>query len=255
MRLVPTALTLVLALSVIGCGSKEPKPEDNGGDVKTGVDSPQPNTTVPDSLKTAGYEYIGLGNSSVMTYDVSFDGRPPGDGTQVTTVEGVEGGVATFRVARTGELGPLGVDKIEARPDGIYMVQSSMGDLAAASLVLPSDVKVGSAWTTRMDMDNLQDSKNVKSQVNNKVTKIEPVTVPAGTFDCIVIETSVDTTMSGSPIADENGDSKTVGKMYYAKGVGIVKFEFTVTKKNRPKQSALIELKSIGEGEETDSSP
>jgi hypothetical protein len=249
----PTILFLLAALAVAwGCGDK-PAVKKPDGDIKTGVEDATASNAVPEGLRTAAYEYLGLGNPAVMTYDVAYAGMEASDGTQVTTLEEVVDGVASFRIARTGALAQLGVDKVELRADGAYTVASSMGEMKSPSLVLPADVAAGSNWTTRMDMDNLQGGQQkVESEVQNRAVGMETVETPAGKYECLVVESVINAKTSGSPDPNLNGDSVTNFKTYYAKGVGIVKLTGTTTvKKTNEKKDVNIVLKAVAETKDT----
>ncbi len=244
MRTARIAFFVLLGLFALGCGDKPTTVSSTGG-VSSGVTAPEPAQVVPDTLKHAAYDYLGLVNADIMTYDVTFGDLPTEDGTQQTTLEKVDGAVATYKVGRTGGLSRLGVDTVELRADGVWTVATSMGLLKAASELLPSDISPGHSWEARMDMDNLQGgSQNVASKIVNVAKQTEKVKVPAGEFDCLAVVSTFDATISGSPDISQNGKTSTRVTTYYSKGVGIVKLSGTTTRQDGTKQNVLIELKA-----------
>ena len=53
---------------------------------------------------------------------------------------------------------------------------------------LPLEYAVGKHWTTRFMMRDEQRRKEAESEIQYRITRRETVTVPAGTFDCFLIE-------------------------------------------------------------------
>ncbi len=242
MKTARTAILVLVALGLVGCNN-EPKAADpgNGGGIKTGVAPEEAKPQVPDALKHAGYQYQGLGNSDLMTYDVTFGDLPMEEGTEQITVEKVEGGTATFKVARTGGLSRLGVDTVELTADGVTMVASSMGLLKEPSKLMLADTAVGTTWETKLNMDNLQNgTQSIESNIKNKVSRMESVKVPAGTFECLVVETTLESTSKGAPNPSQNKKSTVKMTSYYAKDVGIIKLRGT----DGTKQTVLVELRA-----------
>ncbi len=247
MRTARIAFLVLLGIFAIGCGDKPKVSGENGG-VTSGATEPTPDPVVPDNLKHAGYDYQGLENSDLMTYDVTFGELPTEEGTQQVTLEKVEGGIATYKVARTGGLSRLGVDTVELTVDGVNMVASSMGLLKEPSKLMLADATVGTKWETRLDMDNLQSgTQSVTSKIVNTVEGTKSVTVPAGTFDCLVVNTTLQSISTGSPNPSQNTTSTVKMSSYYAKGIGIVKLRGT----DGSKQTVLVELRSRSTGEKS----
>ena len=89
------------------------------------------------------------------------------------------------------------------------------------NMVMPNNVEVGqSLEDSEMDMEISAGSLNMDFYVKNfnrKVIGEETVTVPAGTFDCIIITGESETKMMIS--------KKATSKLWLAKGVGLVKEE------------------------------
>ena len=122
------------------------------------------------------------------------------------------------------------------------MVGSSMGVLTEPSVLMPANPSVGTEWDTRLDMDNVQGDRSVKSSIRHKIDRAESVTVPAGTYDCLVVESRLSTD-SASTAAPAQSTKKTVTMTsYYAKGLGIVKLVI----KEEGKTVGHVELKSTG---------
>lgn len=240
------ALAALLALALVGCGPKEPKSEDPKPGVASGVTDPGAGPAVPADLQTAAYEYQGMNHDDLMTYDVvmaSLVGEQ--EGTQQIKLEKVEDGVATYQVLRTGGLAQLGVDTRELRKDGVYTVSASLGILEAPALELPADLAVGKEWSAPMNMDKVNGTdQKVESIVASKAVREQKVKVPAGEFDCIVIESTIDATISGSIEKKLNGKSVTKLVSSYSKGVGLIKLTGTITRADGEKSNVSIELKS-----------
>jgi hypothetical protein len=240
-----TIILPLIAVAIFGCSDKTDAPTTGTtGAVTGGTTGSQAAATVPDTLKHDAYIYQGLGNEELLTYDVTFNEMPKEDGTQQNKLEKVENGVATYKVSRTGGLARLGVDTIEVTDKEVRMVGSSMGVLTEPSVLMPANPTVGTAWDTRLDMDNVQGDRSVKSSIKHKVTKTESVTVPAGTYDCLVVESTL-VTDSSSTAAPGQSTKKTVTMTsHYAQGIGIVKLQI----KEEGKTVGLVELKSTGSG-------
>jgi hypothetical protein len=237
-------LPFVLAFGLIGCGS-DPKPTDDGEkqqNVTTGT-TPAETLTVPDGLKNAAYEYKGLANDKLRTYTATLPAVSAEDGTEVLHLKSVADGKATFTIERTGSLVGLGTEEVVLDEKGVTTVGSSVG-VISPTLELPADLEVGKEWTVANKLDTGQ--KLIEGTSKVKAIGMEKVTVPAGEFDCIVLESVMDATISGSQTASENGKTQTRMKAYYAKGVGIVKLNGTTKRPNGKTDTLTIVLKSIG---------
>lgn len=94
-------------------------------------------------------------------------------------------------------------------------------EVRGTSLVIPNNLEVGQTLPdSDIDMDIEAGSINLNFSIKNlekKVVAKESVTVPAGTFDCVVIEQHTETKMMIT--------KKGTVKMWLAKGVGVVKQE------------------------------
>lgn len=241
-----TLILALLAIAAIGCGNK---PESSTSGTTTGLSSgtsePAPTATIPDELKHDAYAFQGLGNEDLLTYDVTFNEMPKEDGTQQTKLEKVENGVATYKVSRTGGLARLGVDTIELTANEVRMVGSSMGVLTAPSILMPANPTVGSEWDTRLDMDNVQGDRSVKSSIKHKIDRTESVTVPAGTYECLVVESKLSTDSSSTAAPGQSTKKTVTMTSYYSKGIGVVKLVI----KEEGKTVGHVELKSTGAGD------
>jgi hypothetical protein len=233
-------------LLLLGCSGKkttEPTTTTTTGGATTGTTTGEEAVTLPDSLKNSAYDYKGLGNDSLRTYTATFPKQPTEDGTETVRLEKVEDGKATFIIERTGALSSLGTETVELSTKGVTTVAASSG-VVTPMLELPADLHVGSSWTDKFE--STQAGTTVKATVNLKAVREEKLKVPAGEFDCIVIENVMDATVTGGT-ADVNGTAKTTITAYYAKGIGIVKLVGKTVRSNGSTENLLIELKSIGE--------
>lgn len=93
--------------------------------------------------------------------------------------------------------------------------------VSGTNAVLPNNLSVGQELPDAiMDMEIMAGTMKMDFGVksyNKKVVGEETITVPAGTFDCVVVTENTDTKMLIS--------KKTTSKLWYAKGVGLVKQE------------------------------
>ncbi len=237
-------IPFVLAASVLGCSGDKPKAEDPKVPPVTSGTDPAP-VVVPDALKTAAYEYKGLEDPKMLTYTAQLNPElGPEDGTETAILKEIKDGNAIYNVERTGSLSLLGTDTLELSPAGVSMTASSRGVLDKPSLELPADIAVGKEWASTSNME--MGSKKFSADSTFKVVREEKVTTEAGTFDCLVITSSMKATISGSTIASENGVATTELTAYYAKGVGMVKMDATTKKPDKTTHKFTIVLKKIG---------
>jgi hypothetical protein len=241
---------LLLALLAVACGTKSKEASNPKGSdgVVSGATDEGPETLVPEELKHDGYAYQGLGNYDLLTYDVTFEDYPKQEGTQQIKLDKVEDGKATYTLQRTGGLSRLGVETVELDATGIQIVSSSMGILKEPSQVMLAEASVGKTWETNLDMDNLNGTtQSVKSKITHKVTGNESVTVPAGTFDCLVVESTIQSESAGA--VDPSNNRKVTMKMkaYFAKDIGVVKMSIL----EKDKVTGLVELKARKSSKET----
>lgn len=127
------------------------------------------------------------------------------------------------------------IETVSTVKDGNVMVDFS-GGLSLATegggFVLPKDLSVGMELPTGEVTVDVQGLK-VKQDISfHKVIAKEEITVPAGTYECYVIERQYTATMLGFKV---KGSMKT----WYARGIGTVKTE-TFDKKGKLESSQIL---------------
>jgi hypothetical protein len=230
---------------LFGCGKDKPVVGNTTTPIVTTGTVEPAQAVVPEALKTAAYEYKGLASNKMLTYSAQFSPEMgPEDGTETILIQESSGGTVKYNVERTGSLTLLGTDTLELSDKGVSLIASSQGVLDTPSIELPADIAVGKEWKGTTTMSS--GSRKFESNSTFKVLREEKVTVAAGTFDCLVIESHMTAKVSGSSNPAENGTAKTDLLAYYAKGVGMVKLSAKGVKTNGDKQDLKIELKKIG---------
>lgn len=235
---------VVLCLSLVACSKDKPTADDG---TKPGVttDTETNPLVVPASLKSAAFDYKGLEDPKMLTYTAQFNEEmSPEDGTETIMIKEVSDDRVVYNVERTGSLNLLGTDTLELNAAGVSMTASSQGVLDKPSLELPADIHVGSEWSNTSNME--MGTKKFSAVSSYKVVREESLSVEAGTFDCLVIESKMQATISGSTVEAENGKATTTLTAYYAKGVGMVKMVASTVKPDKSKQNFNIVLKKIG---------
>ena len=101
---------------------------------------------------------------------------------------------------------------------------------------IPQELKVGTVLPGYNIEIKVMFIKSKVSMQDRKVIGRETITVPAGTFDCFVVEE----TMTASAMMMKE---KTVQKTWYARGIGMVRQE--VWDKNKKKKESTSVLSSI----------
>lgn len=138
-----------------------------------------------------------------------------GDSDVTVAVAGVERADGEDRVRVDTET-PSGTKTAEyfvVRLDGVYRVQVKDEKVAPPVKVLPIPVKVGATW----DVNSKLNTQAIKGTFVVKSDR-ERVTVPAGTFDAILVE-GKDFDIAGA---------KTTIRIWFAKDRGIVQEEFVL---------------------------
>ncbi|HXH62501.1 MAG TPA: hypothetical protein VNI20_14240 [Fimbriimonadaceae bacterium] len=236
---------LALFVVAVGCNAPKAKTTDTSEKQTKTAETTPAKIELPDALKSAAWDYSGLGETRMLTYTGKIaPGAMESDGTQTSELQSVKDGVATYLVDRTGGLALMGTDTVELSDKGVSTTGSSIGQFEEPALELPADFAVGKTWESKATITAQGIKRTLVSE--NKATKEEKVTVQAGTFDCIVVESSVTITVSGSPDKSMNGSSKSKLTTYYAKGVGTVKLVGKGKKPDGELADFHIELKKVG---------
>lgn len=222
MNIRPYVAMLVLPLLVLGCkGGSKASSAANEPPAPVSVKETPAAKTLPASLMTAGYEFSGLASEKKATYEVTNDlGLPASTMIQTSTLVSVESDKAVFEVKRETTLPNMKSQTIELTPDGVFTTKVDLGSLVKPAMEMPADLAPGKEWDTTMTISDSNQTLEVKAV--NKATKIETITVKAGTYDCIRIETTLTTR---STVTGTSAPTKTSGSVvsHYAKNVGLVK--------------------------------
>lgn len=216
-------IAAVLAASLISTACQpKPKADNPSTTNKPGVTTPEPSlepqdpATIPEKFKHDGFYYYGLNDGKELTYEFEFNGSKS-KGTQKSVYVGMQNELPHFRIERSGALSSMGVDDVEVREDGVYLVSVREQALEKAALALPAQLEVGKTWTLEQNL-TAGDGKSVSSTGTQKIVKQEQLKTPAGMFDTYVITLDGKMTMDGKtePVS---------GKAWYSKEVGTVKLE------------------------------
>ena len=194
------------APAIPGAPPKEPTPAV----VKLG--------NVDQKLKGDGFSYYGLGYEKPLTYSYVQDtGAKPTEGTQIVQISGTPES-PVFHMIRGGSLADLGSEDLIIKADGVYAIGSKLGKFDPPTIALPNNLTVGKSWTN--DQNIKKDSTAVHVLMDNKVSKAESVTTPAGTFDTFKVHSAgrMTTPSQNVPFSSDS---------WYAKEVGLVKFSLT----------------------------
>ena len=127
-----------------------------------------------------------------------------------------------------------GLTQLEyVQPQGLQGVQMNLKTRKASGVAIPQVMRVGTTWTYSYEVSGEAKQQNLTLQVeqsvtaSNKVLGQESVTVPAGRFTALKVE-SILTTKGSMTIAGRkmpvNHTVKTFS--WYAQGVGLVKSQF-----------------------------
>ncbi len=208
---------------------------------------------------TAQQPYMPTVEGTVLKYEtLNAKGKVEGSGytetvTSVTEAKGATQLVMTrdmdgFPLVKNYTIkgGNLIVPKENLYPADILAMQGVSVELSGNDLVYPGNLAVGDELPTytisailTFELAPGQFEIQDVTPTERKCVAIEEITVPAGTFNCVVIEESVNYT------ARANGQTNSVitkTKTWYSEGVGTVK-EQTFT--NRGKLQSTTQLTEI----------
>jgi hypothetical protein len=209
---------LFCLLALVACNN-------GGGAAVAAEDKPKDTTTaaeteeikpMPDNLKHEGYQYYGLDKAEELTYDFDNNGMVQ-QGTQKHTYKGMASGSPQYAIERSEALSILGVDTVEVKEDGIYLVSAREQKLEKPVLALPAKLEVGKTWQIDQKLKDVNGA-DVSTVATQKVEKAEKITVAGQSYDCIVISMSGKITTGGKT-------QDVTGKTWYSAGVGTVKLE------------------------------
>lgn len=235
-----------LALLVIGCNqapttaAKTPEPAKDAGATPKAAPTL---SSVPEELKTDGFQYYGLGSTKTLTYAMKTEGSSRTGTQSVTMKEMLDGTTPIMTVSRDGALLDMGKEEIAVKKDGIYMVSGSFGPVSPEMMVLPAKLDLGTTWTVKSTMKS-EPSREIEMSSTFTVTAKEKVKVEAGEFEAIkvvakgTIKQKIDE--GGGKIREVttplNADA------WYSKEIGTVKLSATTTTKDGKPQTSVVEL-------------
>ncbi|MFN7172100.1 MAG: hypothetical protein ACK4P3_04870 [Fimbriimonadaceae bacterium] len=224
----------MLAFGVTGCTQQD---QSGSGTVVTADGTTQ---RVPDSVRTEAFSYWGLGSNRPIVYELSYpdrngDGEEPENRTEqgVSSIVFDSAGddVATFIVQRTGGLNTIGDQTVEARPEGIFTVSSSLGNISEPIMELPAVLEQGKTWSSEVELQ-LDAATAITESFNYRIEGMEPVTVPLGTFEAMRVSQS--TTVRTKSADGSEVVSNVTGSIWYVRDIGIVKVESTIAPESGP---------------------
>jgi hypothetical protein len=216
----------LLYASIIAAGCGGAKTEDPAA--KTGAgDKTQPavpaKVAIPESDLTLALKLIGAPFEKSIEYKVK--GFPTGEtnDTRTFTVDSVDGGVVKLHASWAGTLAQYGTEDYESDKSGVRAVKVFGNPVEPPFVYLPIDAAPGKTWSSKYTIVALDGTK-IAFDITAKFLAREKVTVPAGTYDALVLEESG--TGKGTDI-----EIKQTGKTYLVEGVGVVKVVNTQTGK------------------------
>lgn len=181
-----------LALSVLACGPREPKtaPAEEkttaaSSPQKEAPPAPEARVEVPLELRNEAYRLYGLARTEPLRYELERTGMAAVQGEESIRVIEVKDGVARLEVQRTGGLADLGTDTYTLDRTGLKVVGTSMGEVIRPSLVMPADAKVGSSWTSSLEIDAA--GTRVQMELEYRIPRSEKVTTKAGEYEALLV--------------------------------------------------------------------
>lgn len=223
--------------AVWGCTAEEQAKPSGGETANSGTAPEKPLPTLaelPDKFKNDAYEFYGLSNANATPMEMSRDATgAPSTGTQTAKLIEIKDDEAIFQISRTGQLSVLGSQEVALREDGIYTISSSLGRIEANTLEMPAKLEVGTTWKTRNFLDQA-DRQRMEYDAEYKVVGDEKITVKAGSFQCLRIESS-------GPVKINDQDYTMRTTSWYSRGFGPVLLEVVTKDKDGKETKVRIE--------------
>lgn len=180
-----------------------------------------PISSVPASLRHAGFEYYGLANDKPIDMELVTSTMGSFTGSQTLRLKSVEGDKAVFQLERTGGLAQLGSMELSLEPTGVYVTSSTMGKLDAKHMEVPAKLAPGIQWTADSKITR-PDGGSVENKATFRVIGERSVKTKAGDRTALLIESTGPGTQNGQKVRMDT-------KMWLAKGIGLVRMEVKVT--------------------------
>jgi len=205
--------------------------------------------------------FLSLNKGNYWTYEgtssMSEGGVPENHVVATSRAGGNElfNGIPVFSYITGGEAQSSSVGNIQLKvttyyvkkDDGIYTVGSKIESSIVKPkpsvqtiifeppyLVFPYDIEVGQKWEVNSAFKDMEGTTG-KQEEKREVTKRETIAVPAGTFDCFVIESRQESKVK---VPGFSGSGTSIITMWYAPGVGTIK---TRMKSEMAKTTAVSE--------------
>jgi hypothetical protein len=227
----------LLAAVLAGCGSggavaREGEKKEGTGKTEAAEKAPK---SVPESLKHEAFLYFGLGNTGPVKYTfVRVEGDKPEAGTQSVELKAVGDGSADYVIRRDGALSALGVEDVQVRADGVYLVSSTLGTPEKPVLVMPSKLEPGSTWGGDHTLKS-PDGSEVKYSGKSKFERKETLTVAGKSYETVLVSESAELELAGSK-------RSVSGKTWFASGVGVVRMRLEVKSADGKLVKSSIEI-------------
>jgi hypothetical protein len=191
-------------------------------------------STLPAALKSAAYDYYGLGNEKPVNMEVvRSDQSGVVTGSQAMVLNEVQDGQATFTWERTGGLATeFGTQKVSLNKDGVFLTQHMSQTLDKPQMEMPADPTPGRTWNTSLKL--AQGGNTVSIDATYKVTGLQNIRTKAGPRRALLIESTGKADLAGQK-------ATVISKEWYVKGVGIVKGELTTVGKDGKKRTVTIQ--------------
>jgi hypothetical protein len=207
-----TCLAVVLAgVLLSGCNNPE-----SGGTNEAATDN-----SIPTSVQTEAFEYFGLSNSKPVAYSLDIKGDVA-DGELSRELLTVGDDLATFNINASGSMAQLGESVVEARPDGVYTVSNSLGEMSESSLELPADVSEGKTWTSEVKF-NLTSGIKTQNRLESKIVGVEKIDTPLGQLEALKVQQT--NTIDVTDGSGKTKRSQMSGFNWFGKGIGLLKSE------------------------------
>jgi len=193
---------------------------------------------LPAALRNDAYRLYGLSSGGTRRYRMSDGSGAGAVGSQRSELLAIDGGSARFRIVRTGALAALGSLEVVLDADGVHLVGSSNGALAAPALVMPARLAAGTTWRSEY-VETPPGGTPVRYGGNDVVDGPERVRTPAGEFDAVRVSTTASV---------ESGSDRATLRLraWYVADIGSVRVESESTPTQGEPSRIVVELESAG---------
>lgn len=244
----PLLLAASAFLLVAGCSGTKPTAQEGG---QTNVSTPEQKEApieVGSKFKHDAFAWMGFERTEPFTHEMSdIAGAPATEGTQTLKLMAADEKAAKYQITRDGSMAKLGDEELEVREDGVYQTSMPQHTLAEPVMVMPADLGVGKAWTSKFNSTGPAGQK-VEFTINNKAERIEKVKTKAGEFDALLI---ISTGSMAVTTAGKTEKTTLSTKSWYSKGLGNVKMTLEVKRADGTNNKVSVELVRAGSAPDT----